>query len=658
MDILIPDSWLKDYLKTSATPQKLAEYLSLSGPSVDQVIKHEKDFVYSIEVTTNRVDAASVYGIAREAAAILPRFNLTAKLQPVKVVSNQPLVKKVNWLDAKVNHKLCYRFAAVLIRGVQIKNSPSKIRHRLEMAGFRAINNVVDLSNYLMHELGQPVHTFDYDKILGAKMTLRASKKGEKLTTLDRKTHELQGGDIVIEDGKGRLIDLAGIMGAKNSEVDEKTKNVLLFVQTYNPLNIRRTSMALNQRTEAAALFEKGLDPELVEPTIRRGIDLFEELTGGKPEKEILDIYPNPYDTKHVKVSRQFINDRLGIELSKTEISDTLEALGFKTTWLGSQGETLQAQIPSWRANDIEIPEDAIEEIARIYGYHNLPSELMGGKIPDPPKDSPFAFEQKIKQMLQGWGGIEVYTSSLVSKERAALGYQPSWVLKLKNPLGKDSKYLRLSLAPSLGAAVEQNAGINESFHLFEMANVYLPVRGQLPEEKTVLAGLFVNYEFRQAKGILEALLENLHIDFQLQVEEARGFRAHTRLVAKDKAKLLGQLGILNAGYFYYEFDVEALRLAASPVVTYQPAAKYPPQIEDITFILPPRTHAGKVIDAIKQAHKQVAAVVLVDMYENSITLRVAYQDPAKTLTDKEVEKTRNAILRQVCKKLRVRVKG
>ncbi|MEK7188784.1 MAG: phenylalanine--tRNA ligase beta subunit-related protein [Patescibacteria group bacterium] len=288
MNILIPDKWLREFLKTLASPAQISEYLSLCGPAVERINETSYGPVYYFEVTTNRVDSVSIYGVAREAAAILPRFGIKARLHSVKV-GEFKFSQKVKYLKAIVDKKLCSRFTAALIKNVIIKPSPKQIQDKLTAVGVRAINNVVDISNYVMHELGQPVHTFDYDKIKGAKMILRESEKGEKITTLDGKTYLLPGEDIVIEDGQKRLIDLAGIMGGENSAVDSNTKNVLLFVQTYNPLNIRRTSMSLAKRSEAAVLFEKDLDPELVSVGIGRTIDLFVKLTGGVPEKEILD---------------------------------------------------------------------------------------------------------------------------------------------------------------------------------------------------------------------------------------------------------------------------------------------------------------------------------------------------------------------------------
>ena len=644
MDIKIPDTWLRDFLKTKATSSEVAKYLSLSGPSVEKIEKS----VYFIEVTTNRVDIASVVGVAREAAAILPQFGVKARLQPVKL----PLLKfsnKVGYLEAEVNHNLCPRFSAVLIKNVQIGQSPDWMKDRLAAVGVRPINNVVDISNYVMHELGQPVHTFDYDKIRGAKMILMESRKGERLTTLDGKTHTLSGGDIVIEDGEGRLIDLAGIMGGGNSAVDEGTKNVLLFVQTYNPVNIRQTSMSLAQRTEAATLFEKGLDPELVTDGIGRGIELFVKLTGGKAEKEILDIYPNPYKAKKVTTDIDFIASRLGTGVEKEKISQILRSLGFETAW---RGKILEVLVPSFRAGDIEIPEDVVEEIARLYGYHNLPSELMPGALPEPLKDAPFGFEEKVKNILKGYGGVEVYTFSLVALEEAPTG------LKLKNPLGKESEYLRTSLMPSLLTAARQNAGEKEPFHLFEMANVYLPKKGDLPDEKMTLGGIFANTSFREAKGVVEGLVGELNVKSEIFSEDAAHYLPNRHIYLKVKGKILGEFGELSQGYLYYEFDAEALREAYREIESFKPIPKYPAQIEDLTFSFPSRTKIGEVIDYVFSSNKSVAKMELGDIYNENYTFRLWYQHPDKTLTDIEVEKVRNQLTKGLKNKFGAIVKS
>ncbi|KKU17652.1 MAG: Phenylalanine-tRNA ligase beta subunit [Candidatus Woesebacteria bacterium GW2011_GWC2_45_9] len=639
MDIKIPDNWLRDFLKTKATSSEVAKYLSLSGPSVEKV----EESVYFIEVTTNRVDVASIMGVAREAAAILPQFGVKARLQPIKLL-NLKFSAKVDYLEAEVDHKLCSRFSAVLIKNVQIKQSPDWLKERLAAVGVRPINNVVDISNYVMHELGQPVHTFDYDKILKGKMVLRESRKGERLTTLDGKTHTLPGGDIVIEDGRGRLIDLAGIMGGENSAVDGSTKNILLFVQTYNPVNIRQTSMSLAQRTEAAVLFEKGLDPELVTLGIGRGIEFFVKLTNGRPEGQILDIYPAPYKAKKVEINTDFITARLGTEIPKGKITQILRSLGFETNW---KGKTLEILVPSHRAEDISIPEDVVEEIARLYGYHNLPSELMQGALPEPPADAPFGFEEKVKNILKGYGGVEIYTFSLVTPEEAPTG------LTLKNPLGKESERLRTSLMPSLLAAARQNLGEKEPFHLFEAANVYIPRSGDLPNEKMMLGGIFANSPFREAKGILEGLLSELNIGWEIVSGDAAHFLPNRHVYIKAKGKILGEFGELSQGYLYYEFDTEALRQAHREIESFKPIPKYPAQIEDMTLTFPERTKIGEVIGFVLAKEKLVSRMELTDIYKDAFgealssayTFRFWYQHPTKTLGNKEAEEIRKRIL-------------
>jgi phenylalanyl-tRNA synthetase beta chain len=642
MDILIPDEWLRNFLDTKATPKVIAEKLSLCGPSVDRVSKKSGEPIYEIEVTTNRVDSASVYGIAREAHAILPRFGIKTGFAEVSPKIKQNFVKKVDYLDASVNTKLCPRFAAVLVRNIKLADSPDWVKERLEWVGVRPINNVVDISNYVMHELGQPVHTFDYDKIKDAKMKLRASKKGEKLTTLDSQDISLPGGDIVIEDGKGRLIDLAGIMGGANSAVDAETKNVLLFVQTYDAVTVRKTSMSIPKRTEAVELFEKGLDSELVTIGISRAIELFEKLTGGEVEKNILDIYPKPYKAKKLSTELSFIEKRLGITIAKDEITRLLKALGFNTKWTN---DNLTVTIPSFRADDVSIPEDILEEIARIYGYHNLPSHIMTGRIPEKPSDSPFEFELMLKRILKGFGAYEIYTLSLVSEEEI-----DETALELKNPLGEESKILRNNLRSSVVSAAKTNTGIKVPFHLFEMSNTYLPKKGKLPVEEMNLAGIFSGYSYRETKGVIEALLAELNVDVSFVPEDAKYFHPSKRVIIKVNNMKIGIFGVLDEnGLIYYEFGVEKLRTFYKPYKPFVALPKYPPQIEDITLSFPEKTKVGDVIRSIKSVHN-VSEVELVDIYKDAYTFRVHYQDPKKTLDDKEVKAIRNKFIKKLNK--------
>ena len=641
MDLLIPNSWLKKYLKTNASEKQIASCLTLCGPSVEKIKKtNDNDYIYSIEVTTNRVDTASILGIAREAAAILPRFKISASLKPYDLSEkNYKFVKKVKYLDVTVDSKLCPRFTAVLIKDIVVKESPQAIKLLLEKVGVRPINNIVDVSNYIMHELGQPVHTFDYDKLSLAssagkisppKMILRESKKGETITTLDGKEFKLDGGDIVIEDGSGELIDLCGIMGGENSVIDNNTKNVLLFVQNYNQHYIRKTSMILGQRTEAAILFEKGLDSENVKPTILSAISMIEKLSGGKAEKEILDIYSVSYKTKIISTNKEELDKIIGVEIPKKNIIKYMTSLGFEVK---QQGVTLLFNVPSWRGNDIEIKEDIAEEIARIYGYHNLPCKLMEGVIPAPRINPEFVFEKKIKNTLQAFGAVEVYNLSLVSKEMVNEN-----ALKLKNPLGSDTEYLRTSLMPSLQNDILDNPQEKGFIHFFEIANIY-------PKEILTLAGIVKNEKYRENKGLVETLLENLDIDYTTKLEDGKSYLANQKMIVISDNKTIGEYGNLENGYFFYEFDIQKTINSKKISRKYKEIAKYPPQIEDLTLIVPEKTYIGDVIAQITNHQPLITKAELTDIYENNYTFNIQYQSEDHTLTDKEVEAIRTKIL-------------
>lgn len=652
MDIKILDSWLREFLDTKATPKQIAEYLSLCGPSVERIEKFGTDSVYDIEITTNRIDTVAVYGIAREASAILPRFGVAAKLLPSTYRAKDAVfTKTVKYLDATVDPKLCKRFTAVLIKDVKIGASPELAQKRLESAGVRAINNIVDISNYVMLELGQPVHTFDYDKIKGHKMILRESKKGESITTLDGKEFKLPGGDIVIEDGEGRLIDLAGVMGGNLSAVSENTKNVLLFVQTYDPARIRKTSMGLAQRTMAATIFEKGTDPELVTPAILKGIELFKSWGKGIPEQEIINIYPGPYKAKKISVDLEFIEKRLGIAIPKKDITNFLNSLDFETSW---SGQKLTVMVPSFRSQDVLGPEDIVEEIARIYGYHNLPSELMTGRLTGRATNPQFLFEVNLKNYLSGWGGTEIYTLSLVPRDFADTNS-----LKLKNPLGTDSEYLRTSLMPSLREAANENKGTIENFHLFEMANVYIPRKADLPGEKLTLGGIFEGYGYRHTKGIIEALLIKINIAADFVPSESKGFEAGKCVSIQSKGNEIGQIGFAEgSNYIYYEFEIAKLFKLSQSSKEYEPISKYPPQIEDLTLVFPEKTRIGEVVNFVSKFDIRISNFELKDIYKDAYTFRIEYHDNKKTLTDKEVEEVRNKILAKIKEKFGGQVKN
>lgn len=588
MQILIPDSWLREYLETNATPKQIQESLSLCGPSVDRLHKKGNEYVYDIEVTTNRVDMMSVVGIARECMAILPRFGYKTKLSIKYQVSGIKGKNKVDYLTVKVDPKLCSRFSAVLIKNVKVGESAKMIRDRLELCGLRSLNNVVDISNYLMLETGQPVHTFDYDKIVGHKMILRESKKGEILVTLDGKKHTMPGGDIVIEDGSGKLIDLCGIMGGLNSAVDQNTKNVLLFVQVYEPSHIRKTSMSLAHRTDAAVLFEKGLPIENVLPTLEKGIKLF-----GGTKNSVLDIVNVKKSIKTIKLGKI----DLGIEIRKSEVENILKSLGFGIS-------NLEISVPWWRKLDINIHEDLVEEVARIYGYHNLPSVLMAGKLPAPTHDMTFYWERKIKSILSDWGFTESYTYSLVGKDKG---------LRLKNPLSVEWQYLRTNLTNSHLEMIAQNLGRVMELNFFEIANVYLP------QEELHLIVSTTNRDFPRLKGIMEALFQKLGgIKFDFQIV------AHSNCLA-------------------CEINLQKVLEQATTTKKYVPISKFSPIIEDVNIQL--RENYSQLITKIKSLSTLIKNVEFIDKYGDKLTLRITYHDNDKQLSNLDISPIRDRVM-------------
>jgi len=666
MNIFILDSWLKEHLQTKATPKQIGEYLSLCSQSVERIIKVDNDWLYEIEITTNRPDCLSIYGLARELAVILPRFGLPAKLKPL--ANNQLLTGSIkNGLPLEVKIKdpsLCPRFTALIFDKVIIKSSPKIVQERLEKSGIRALNNVIDISNYLMLELGQPMHTFDYDKIKGAKMILRESSGGEKITTLDDQIRPLPDGTIIIEDGEGRIIDLCGLMGGKNSEVDEKTKRVLLFVQTYDPVKIRQACQKLSFRTEAASRFEKGVDPEGVLIAMGKAIEMFEKNAEAKIASELVDIYPHPPKEKRVKLDIGLVNKIIGIEVKQKEITDILESLGFIIKTEGDSSITVI--VPHWRNDDISIPEDLIEEIARIYGYHRLPTNLPSlAMIPQDKVDFP-KWEARSKSALKFWGFTETINYSMLSESILKnTEIKPEDCLKITNPLSDEWVFLRPSLIPSLLQVASLNK--KENLRIFELANVYLfQSENQLPEENLMLTGLVTGESFAKVKGIVESLLEELGIKeieikpYQLQKTfYGKIFHPSRRAEIIFKDNSLGIFGQLKKEkVFVFDLDFTQIIKEANEIKKYQAIPKYPPIIEDLSFVIPEKTYIGEVMRIINTASPTIRSVALIDSFKNSRTFRIIYQNINKTLTDNEVEKIREKIIKSLKDKLKVQLKS
>lgn len=619
MNIKITNKWLFDYLETDATPIELQKYLSLCGPSIERIEDYEDDKVYDIEITSNRIDTASVIGVAQEAMAILPMFGKKAfmKVNPLVQYKLSSIVKNnESPLAVEIQDKtLCSRFTAVLIDNVKIGSSPKFISDRLKAVSIKSINNIVDISNYLMVTLGQPVHTFDFDKINGGKMIMRLSRKGEKLITLDDKEIKLPGGDIVIEDGEEKLIDLCGIMGGANSAISDKTKRVLLFVQTYNKEKIRKTTMSTGQRTIAATYFEKGLDEERVEATTVMGVKLLEEHASGRVASKVYDIFPTPYKSREIEVETAFFSKMLGVKLEADEIKMILIRLGFKV--LPVSDKAIKVLVPAHRKYDVSIKEDLLEEVARIYGYHNIDSVLSPAVYVEQPKEMEdlFVYQNRIKLFFKHLGANEIINYSMVSLNLINnYKLKPEDHLRLSNSISEEIEYLRTSLTPSLYKNVKDNTGKKEAMRFFELGKVYLKREGDLPNEEYRL-GIATNSDYFDVKGIVEALFKELNIenDIPFKIEE-------------------------RGGIFFTEIALDTLISNSRPFPTYRPLNQYAVIKLDKTFKLNP----GITYLSIKnkaQKSKLFTNLEVISTYKDNLTLRFYYSSPLRNLTEEEAKR-------------------
>lgn len=665
MNILIPDSWLREYLETNATPDEIKDCLSLCGPSVESVERSSDDFIYNIEITSNRIDCVSVYGIAREAAAILPRFGFMAKLKEINFF--KPTLPDFTLpLEILDPNKLCDRLIGIVMDGVSIGNSKPFIMDRLEKSGIRSLNNVIDITNYLMLELGHPCHVFDYDRIKTGKLILRRAKDGEKLVTFDGKECTLDEQDIIIDDGTGRIIDLPGIIGAQNSVVVPETKRIVFFIESNNPVAIRKTSLKLGIRTLAATINEKHPDPELTKLVIYKGVELYQKFANAKVTGQIINIYPNPPKHKTIVTSSRFINSRLGIELKNEEIVSILTSLQFTVKM---DRDKLAVVPPTCRTFDISIPEDVVEEVTRIYGYHKLPSVLMTGSIPIPKKPKDLPIGNKIKTMLKYWGYTETQNYSFISKaliEKARL--KTSNHLKLSNPLTTEFEYMRISLIPSMLQTIANNQAYSDNLQIFELAKIYLPKNNDLPTEKSMLV-ISNQSDFYILKGIIEKLFDEFGIREYKSAKNISHFFHPLQSVNYEKqGKQLAICGAIhpevkssfciNNQTFLAELDINFIVEMADFIKKYTPIPPFPPMIENLTIVINPNDQIGPVIEEVSKTSKLVKKTELIDRYQNSITLRITYQRQEKNLTSEEIKTVRQKILENLGEKFGVTLKS
>ncbi|MBW6441366.1 phenylalanine--tRNA ligase subunit beta [Patescibacteria group bacterium] len=633
MNISIPYSWIKDYIKTDAKAEDIARILSLHSFSVDKIIKAGGDEIFEIEVTPNRGDALSVLGIARELKVLLPRQGFKCEWLKKEYEEPKNLDVQDN-IEVVIKDKtLVPRFSAVIMDNVKFVESPKLIRERLENVGIRPLGNVIDVTNYMMIDKGQPMHVFDYEKILGSKMIVRESTEGEVISTLDGIDRKLPSGVIVIEDEDGRLIDLCGIMGAKNSEVDENTKKILLFVQVYDPVKIRKASMSLGHRTDAALRFEKGIDYEGVIPALWESVEMISKLSGAKLSSGLIDIVNYERDPKEIHIDFQKINKLAGIEIENQKVSSILSDLGFEKVGDGN------VMVPSWRYEDINIIEDLAEEVIRIYGYYNLPAKLPSGEIPVREIDKTFYWEKVVRYFLKYVGFFECYTYSATDKENVDEN-----ALNLSNPLNEDMTHLKTSLLPQLLDVVNKNQGYSEKIKIFEIGSVYLlsglNSEDKIPDQPLRLGIVTKGIDYNELKGILKGMFDTLGIKYGL--EESLGIKYEIKEYGGER------LGV--------EFNFDDLVQKATKVRAYKPLTSFNSIKEDLTFEIPQGVLYPQIEKIILETDKRIFKLEFKDIYKNYLTFSIEYLDDEKQISSEDTQEIRKKIFKNL-EKLGVKLK-
>lgn len=649
MNILIPHSWLLEHLKTKVEPHKIRELVSLCGPSVERIYEREGESVYDIEITTNRVDSMSVRGLAREMAVILSQFGESAQLKDLILPKIKLDLEKPLPLPKVTNDpKICKRLTCVVLDGVEQTATPDWMAKRLVQTEMNVHNSVIDITNYITHELGHPCHAFDYDKVMakGGEIIVTTAKKGEHFATLDDVEFVTVGGEVVFKNGQGEIIDLPSIKGTANTSIDDHTTRVLLLLESIIAPKVRFASMSHAIRTTAAQLMEKNVDPNLITPTLELGVKLYRELCHAKVASEVHDEFPGQVKPRSIVTKLSTIDNYLGLALDRKIIISILEDLGCQVT--GNHDQELTVTPPSFRP-DLEIPADVVEEIARIYGYHRLPSTLMTTAIPlVKPKNLNLAVESLVKHFLANLGWQEIYSYSLVGEELAnQSGYPIKDHLKLQNPLTEDRVYLRRSLIPSLVEVIKANP-LEKRLQVFELANVYHPSSNQkLPTEELHLALVSLR-PYREVRGVLEALLDQFYLDNLTVDRQGQLWVGKTKI---GEAKQAGELVTIDV-------IVAQLLPLVKTHPTYRPIPKTNFIAEDLTLTLDPSVAIGQLIETIKAQSSLITKVDLKDQYQQNYTFALEYHDPSKNLSSPEIEPLRQQIIAEVNKEFKAKPVG
>ena len=625
--MLVPLSWLADYVDIRLSPKDLGERLTEIGLSTEKITKTNDDVIFEFEITPNRPDLLSILGIAREIAAIE-----STSIKFPKISENLKPKEKLS-IKIETSASINPRFTGIIIDGITVRQSPGWLSDRLIKIGQKPINNIVDITNYVMLELGNPIHAFDYKKIKGSLMRVHHAKGGEKFTSVDKVSYHLPKGAVIISDSE-KIIDLCGIKGELNSGTFENTKTIFIRVPVEIPVLIRKTVTSLSLRSQASSIFERGVNAGGTVDALKRCVELVLDIAGGHIASELFDIKKEDFNPWKVKLGIVRLNNILGISIPEKQVLNLLQRLNLNP--LKKTKDIVEVIIPTYR-NDLKIEEDIIEEVARLYGYNKFPKTISSGEIPikQIPYFKDYGIEKKAKSILTASGFSEIYTYSLVSeKDLLENGINPNKSLRVDNPVSREFEYLRASLIPSLKKALIQNKPCFEKINLFELGKVYLGSSIDNALETYYLSGITNEKNFYEVKGIIEKLFDEFGI-----MENAVNY-----------------IHIADEGVLF-EFNFSKLLTKEDLKKSYKPIPKYPPIIEDLALLIEQKVQTGRIIEEIKKQSPLVMLVSLLDVFENSRTFHIVYQHRQRNLTNQEVSKIREKILQVLKKRFKIRLK-
>ncbi len=668
--------WLQAYVNLDGLKggvSALAEALTGVGLAVEEIQELENDFIIDLEVTTNRPDCLNHLGIAREIAA---QFRLQLKSPDFSPPQNGADESTSLAADVTIeNFQLCPRYAARVLSDFTIGESPDWLKERLEAVGQRPINNIVDITNFVLLEMGHPLHAFDYDKLKEHRIIVRTAEAGERLTTLDGFERELDSSMLVIGDAS-RPVAIAGIMGGEESEISQDTRTILLESAYFDPASVRKTAKNLSLGTEASFRFERGADPEIPVKALNRTCRLIQEIAGGVMAGPVIDEYPNPPARNSVQLRSQRIAQVLGVEIDPEFVTDTLARLEF----VASKTEKNIWQVPSFRV-DVGLEEDLVEEVGRHYGYDRIESTY-----PNAPGVGSFlatdGHDRVLTRALEGFGFLEAFNYVFTNPSREALfGNSALSQAAISNPLSEEDSHLSVSLVPGLVEALRRNLNHgNKNVRLFELGKVFIPDAsedGVGPQESwrlgLVATGAFYQpfwntaqdeFHFHHLKGIVEALLEKLGREGEFQDVSDISF-LHPGIsasVAVD-GELCGALGQLHPrlqdafkflhSVYVAELFLEPLHGHPLPQPRYEPLERLPSVQRDLSFIVDKEVEYARMLSVVeKLGIPELHDIELIDLYQSStlpqgkvsLAIRLTFASPKKTLTQEEVNRSTEEI--------------